>query len=210
MMKKLSTLIGIGAFVATITLAGGSVALAQTTEPSEPEETPVTTQQQEREERNETRSAERCERITERLTTRIGRVNQATERQTGLYERMVSRLDNVIESAAAVEYDTAALIAARDAVNTQIEAFVATSIDFTSDLASSADVACAETPETYGSAISGARDSLREVRAAALLVRTTFREQAIPALQDLRAFLATLSSETTEDELAPRNEEGVN
>lgn len=209
-MKTLSTLIGVGIIAVTVTIIGGTSVMAQTAEPEE-NPTPVTTQQQTREERTETRSAERCERITEKLTTRIGRVNEATERQTGLYERLVGRLDNVIESAAAVEYDTAALIAARDAVNTQIEAFVAISTDYTSDLAASADVACTQTPETYGAAISSARDSLREVRAAALLIRTTFRDQAIPALQDLRAFLATLSGDTDDASSAARSdEEGAN
>lgn len=208
-MKYIRKIIGVMAFVATVAVFGGVTAFAQSEEQVTPPENPSTTQQQEREQRAETRALERCEQITERLTTRIGRVNEATERQTALYERLASRLDNVIASAEAVDYDTTALSEAQDAVAQQIEAFVTISTDYTSDLAASADVACGETPVAYGSAISGARESLREVRAAALAVRTTFREQAIPALQDLRAFLAALESTTVETE-APVDGEGVN
>lgn len=209
-MKYIRTLVAVGALVASFVLVGGNTVLAQNDEQVTPPEAPSTTQQEERQERAETRALERCEQVTERLTTRIGRVNEATERQTTIYERIADRLDNVIESAEAVSYDTTALLEARDAVNLQIEAFVATSTDFTSDLAASADVACSETPVAYGTAISGARESLREVRAAALAVRTTFREQAIPALQDLRAFLAALETTTNEEEEAPVDGEGVN
>lgn len=206
-MKKIASLIGTSALVALSTVIGGASVLAQTADPNVPSETPVTTQQQQR----EGRSAERCERITDRITSRIGRVNEATERQTVLYERLVDRLDGIIQSATAVEYDTAALVAARDDINERIESFVTTATNYTSDLAASADVACAETPATYGAAISGARESLREVRTAALAVRTAFREQAIPALQDFRAFIDTIDDEdAASNEQSPQTEEGVN
>ena len=200
------------ALFAVMVLAGTSTGIALAQSETEVENEPETVQREnrgeeirtqrefERQERQVTRVLERCERITDRLTAHIGRVNTGVERQVGIYERMLARFDAVIDRAAELGYDTTDLTASREAVAEQLATFQATATETTTQLSAAADEACTEDPQAYGVAISSARSELATVREAAQAIRTTFREQAIPALQDFRAWLEVNQPEAAEEE----------
>ena len=160
------------------------------------EELEVRTQQVE--ERQAQRILERCEAIKQRLTAHIGRVNQATEQQVGVYERLNGRLDAVITRANEAGYDSFVLVEARDSIGAKIIAFSDASTEATAGMSAAADAACETDAAPYGTALSDARLSLQAVREASAEVRTTFRNTAIPALQDFVAWLEV--NQTVEQE----------
>lgn len=153
------------------------------------EQVPTTELGEVRTQRQVERVLARCEAIKTRITAHIGRVNEATERQVGIYERLIGRIDLVIDRANEVQFDSTALVAARDNVAEKITLFSASATEVTDLLSAAADAACDEDATSYGTAISDARTGLQATRAASQDVRTTFRENVIPALQDFVAWL---------------------
>jgi hypothetical protein len=199
-MKKQLVAFSVALFVIVAVVGGSVQAQSDTTEDTPTDNTQSnTTQTEQRQERQVQRVLERCDRITERLTNHIGRVNRATEQQVGVYERLNGRLDLIIATANEVQYDSTDLIAARDAIGEKIALFTQAATAATAQLTEAANTACDEEVTAYGTALVASRTNLTAVREAAQDVRQTFREEAIPALQSFAAWLEV--NESTEEEV---------
>ena len=142
------------------------------------------------------RSAARCAIAEGKLEVRETRVQSVIAQHTQVFNALNERLSAVIEEATQAEYDTSALVAAQSSVTTAIDVFIEKGEAYTGALTTVKDAACGESDTTYADALSAARTALRELREATTEVRTVFRSEIIPALQDY----VTSSQTTTVEE----------
>lgn len=134
-----------------------------------------------------------CEKITSRLTTRSQTIATVISVHTDVYTNLQSRLERVVAGASDKGYETSALLLAQNNVNDAVTTFIQKGDDLTRSLTQAADN-CA-TEATYGVTISSARSLLKDVRDSGKDVRTTFKDEVVPALKDYRAWLETNANE---------------
>lgn len=171
-MKKT---ISIGLIAATVVLAGimaAPLATAQTTE------TPTSRSQ-----------SIRCSIAQARLNTRITRVDTVKQSLSEKYSALQTRFQSLLATAQETDYDTAALEAAQTAVADKITVFTTAATAYTTALLATKNLSCGESDGAFATSLLTSRESLIEVRLAALDVRQTFREQVIPALKDYATWL---------------------
>ena len=138
-----------------------------------------------------TSQAPRCTVAKARLTARTTSFETANTARIRAYTQLQTDYDAVIERAANTTYDTAALKAAQTAIDEKLDAYTTAAAEYVRTLATAKDTACADTDTPFTTALSAARTALSEVRTANLATRTTFREQAIPALKDYAEWVRT-------------------
>jgi hypothetical protein len=128
-------------------------------------------------------TAARCSVAAAKLDARITRVAAAKETQVKLYEGLKGKVDSLLERATAKGYDTTALTAASQAVKAKIEVYVEKATAYDTALKAAKELTCGESDGAFAQALSDARSALLATRSAAIDVRTTFRTDALPALQ---------------------------
>lgn len=198
------------ALAVVVSVTAGTAVLAQSSEEETPA-TPVTTQQtqptqqarQSREQRVQQvqRTLERCEQIKTRLAERITKSAEVKIAHTERYEKLVNRLDAVIASAESRTYDTAGLVTAKETVAAAITAYGVAIETYTSQLTDASELACDQSASVYGQAIVSSREALEAVRAAGTAVKTAFRQNVVPELQEYKAWLEE-NATTTEESAA--------
>ncbi|GEM_PF-3370742 len=205
-MKQLSKNLIAIALAVVMSVTAGTAVLAQTAEEESPR-TQVTTQQtptqqtrQTREQRVQQvqRTLERCEQIKTRLADRISKSAEVKIAHTERYEKLVNRIDAVITSAEARQYDTAGLIAAKEAVTASIAAYGVALETYSQQLTSASELACDQSASVYGQAIVSSREALEAVRAAGAAVKTAFRQSVVPELQEYKTWLEANATATEE------------
>lgn len=229
-MKKLLTLAGIVTIIASLTV-GASIATAQTTtqtEPSESPDTPVSSQETpttpsekprpatpterlaEIRASREAFAAARCDKVVENLTARKERITTAADRHLEIYAKVEERVTKIITFAETKSYDTTALSAASATLSADIVAFEE-AVATLKDTINAVDTAtCESDAATFSGAISASRDELAKTREASQLVRTTIREQVVPASVDFVTSLkgqSELNGTTQGQEEPARTEE---
>ncbi len=139
----------------------------------------------------------RCKIATTRLDLRITNVEKVKTTQSAVYVQTKTRLDTLLTSATESGYDIAALTAARDSVKTKIDAYTEKATTYTAALTTAKSLTCGESDGAFTTALTGARAALLATRTAALEVRTTFKQQAVPALNDYAAWLSLQKADTS-------------
>lgn len=175
-MKKTNR---IGLIIATMVFAGimgAPMASAQTTTPTQ---------------RNQ---SIRCSIAQARLNTRITRVDGVKQTHTERYNTLKMRFDAVITSAEESEYDTTALKTAQAAVADKITVFTTAAVAYNTALLATKNLSCGESDGAFATSLLASREALVDVRSASIDVRQTFREQAIPALKDYATWLKDKSN----------------
>lgn len=204
-MKKMTKNLVAVALAVIVSVSTGTAVLAQSTETETPE-TPVTTQQQTQQTRQSReqrvqqvqRTLERCEQIKTRLAERITKSAEVKIAHTERYEKLVNRLDAVIASAESRAYDTAGLVTAKETVTAAITAYGVAIDTFTEQLNDASELACDQNANVYGQAIVSSREALEAVRAAGAAVKTAFRQNVVPELQEYKAWLEENATSTEE------------
>ncbi len=231
-MNKLLTLAGIVAIVASVTV-GVATSYAQTTSETDPVESPDTTvtnttTEEEPSKRpanaservaearasREAFAAAKCEKITANLTKRKEQITNAAERHLEIYGRVETRVAKIIAFAETKSYDTTELTAASTLLSADIDAFEVTVTELKTLIDTVDPTTCGKGDSVFSDTVIETRDALAATREASKKVRTTIREEVIPASV---AFVTSLkgqnelkgnSSETeTETEPAKTEEE---
>ncbi len=172
-MKKTITLIVLAAVVAITGLSFGPTANAVST---------VT--------------AARCTVAEARLDTRTTKVTTATTTQTAAYNKVKAKVDDLITTAKTAGYDTTAMTAASTAVQAKITTYAAAATTYSADLLATKNLSCGDSDGAFTTSLTTARTDLIALRAAALDVRTTVKNTAIPALNGYVTWLKTQTTTT--------------
>lgn len=139
----------------------------------------------------------RCKIATTRLDLRIAAVDKAKTNQSTVYNQAKSKLDTFVTSATNAGYDVTALTTARDSVKTKIDTYIEKATAYSAALTTAKSLTCGESDGAFATALTNARAALTATRTAALDVRTTFKQQVVPALNDYAAWLKLQKANTS-------------
>lgn len=140
----------------------------------------------------------RCKIATSRLDLRITNVEKVKTTQSALYNETKSKVDTFVTSATDAGYDVAKLTTARDSVKTKIDTYIEKATAYSAALTTAKSLTCGESDGAFTTAVASARTALVATRTAAIDVRTTFKQQVVPALNDYAAWLKLQKANTTE------------
>lgn len=141
----------------------------------------------------------RCSVAQARIATQLARVEATKTTQIKAYNDVKARIDTLLSNAVAASYtNIAALTAARDAVQAKIVTYTEKATAYSTALGAAQSLTCGKAEGDFAKAIISSRAALLEVRTASLDVRTTLRNEAIPALRDYAAWLKERSTTTEE------------
>lgn len=138
----------------------------------------------------------RCAVAEARLELRVTRVGAARENHAQIYSSIKSRLDTVVENATSAGYDTTDLVAARDSVQQEITTFTEKSDAYYQILTETKNLACGNSDGEFVASLADARLAMVELRTASIAVKTTVRQEAIPAVKDYAAWLKEQATST--------------
>ncbi|MFY9227742.1 MAG: hypothetical protein WAO28_00215 [Candidatus Microsaccharimonas sp.] len=131
----------------------------------------------------------RCKIATTRLDLRISNVEKVKTTQSAIYTQTKTKVDTFVASATDAGYDVTALTAARDSVKTKIDTYIEKATAYSAALTTAKSLTCGESDGAFTTALASARTALLATRTAALDVRTTFKQQVVPALNDYSTWL---------------------
>ncbi|MFZ3009837.1 MAG: hypothetical protein WA030_02350 [Candidatus Microsaccharimonas sp.] len=140
----------------------------------------------------------RCKLAPTRLDLRITAVEKVKTTQSTVYAETKSKVDTFVTSATDAGYDVTALTAARDSVKSKIDTYIEKATAYSAALTTAKGLTCGESDGAFTTALTSARTALLATRTAALDVRTTFKQQVVPALNDYAAWLKLQKANTTE------------
>lgn len=151
--------------------------------------------------------ADLCKIIKNRLTIRVGNVNQARDENIAVYEGLNKRFEKVIAGAEKKEYDVTTMKTALEETRTMIASYEKSGKDYSNQLVATSNDACiAET--NYKTAVDAARVNIKTAREAGLSLRNSFQYSVIPELRAYKVWLneqatAATTESTTETPVAP-------
>lgn len=147
-------------------------------------------------------TARRCTVAHPRLQERVTRITTLKTKQQTTYTTVSDRVQKIVTSASDNGYDTAALLSANSNLVTKIRTYTEKVEAYNTALKATATAACATTPGDgeYATSLLAARTALIEARTASADVRSTFKNEVVPALKDYAAWLKDKATTKTTEE----------
>jgi hypothetical protein len=132
----------------------------------------------------------RCTLAKSRISERADRIQTFGSSRSVAYKNLQSRVEALVTHAETMGYDATAMKVAHEAAEADIATFTAKLEAYHEILATLSQAECGAGDGSFASTLSDARAALTEVRTASLAIRTTYREEVIPAV---RAYATTLN-----------------
>lgn len=194
MLIKKKLLIGVSAFVLALTFTTAPAFAVVETEEPKPTTTTTTTKETPTQATKET---PRCTTAETRIKKQLTTIQTVREARSKVYKNTLERVEKVIASAKERTYDTTKLDAALVAAQTAYDSFVTNSTNYETALTSTQTYACGNSEGQFANALATARTELTTLRTSAATLRSTIREQLVPAVKEYAVWLKAQASTKT-------------
>ena len=140
----------------------------------------------------------RCTTAKTKLAAKITSVTTLQTERTNQYTSINERVNRLVVSSAEANYlDTQKLTTAHDAVKKSIDAYSAQATAYKTSLEKTQAVPCTQTTE-FTRALTVSRAELVKLRTANTSVKTSIKQDAVPAMQNYAAWLKTNTAKVNE------------
>ena len=155
--------------------------------------------QENREQKKEEMQAKKCEVLNNRLTNRIAAYESHKAKRLANYQKLLDKLDEILEAMEDYGLDTADLSEAIAGTEELVDEYLALYDDFITGLKDAQDLTCGDSTQPFKDAMHASKEELQDLRDKRKKLRDYYVDTVRPAIKGLREQAHELISSEAEE-----------